>query len=189
MVMTYHAPSPCGVGEDVLKRMAALQLLVLDMDGVLTDSKIWMHEDGTQLRAFHAMDGLGVQLLVERGLRVAIISGTELEVLAQQRAARMRVTRVYSGISDKLTPLNEILQEWNIAKEETAFMGDDLPDLPPMKRVGLGLSVPNAHPWVQEAAHYVTQNVSGGGAVREVCDLILHAKGWLDDVRAFYSRC
>lgn len=161
---------------DVLARAARIRLAVFDVDGTLTDGRLWYSESGHETKVFHVHDGLGLKRLQAHGVQVGIISARISHPVAL-RAEELDITHVYQGQADKRECLRQILEALNLQPEEAAFVGDDLPDLPPMSEVGLAVAVANAHPWVAQRAHWQTRLGGGMGAVREVCDLILHAQG------------
>jgi 3-deoxy-D-manno-octulosonate 8-phosphate phosphatase (KDO 8-P phosphatase) len=170
--MPYLANLPA----DLLARAAAVRLAVFDVDGTLTDGRLWYGEAGLETKAFHVHDGLGLKRLQANGVQVAIISARLSQPVAL-RAEELGIAHVYQGQADKRACLRDLLDALALAPAEVAFVGDDLPDLPPMHLAGLAVAVANAHPWVIEHAHWTTRRSGGDGAVREVCDLILHAQG------------
>lgn len=161
---------------DVLARAAKIRLVVFDVDGTLTDGRLWYAEDGHETKVFHVHDGLGLKRLMANGVQVAIISARISHPVAL-RAEELDIAHVYQGQGDKRASLEQLLEALNLAPEQVAFVGDDLPDLPPMRVVGLAVAVANAHPWVAEQSHWRTRLGGGMGAAREVCDMILHAQG------------
>jgi 3-deoxy-D-manno-octulosonate 8-phosphate phosphatase (KDO 8-P phosphatase) len=170
--MAYLANLPA----DLLARAAKIRLAAFDVDGTLTDGRLWYSESGHETKVFHVHDGLGLKRLQAHGIHVAIISARISHPLAL-RAEELDITHVYQGQSDKRECLRQIIEALNLQPEEAAFVGDDLPDLPAMSVCGLAVAVANAHPWVVERSHWQTQLGGGMGAVREVCDVILHAQG------------
>jgi 3-deoxy-D-manno-octulosonate 8-phosphate phosphatase (KDO 8-P phosphatase) len=168
--------------DDLLARAAAIRLAVFDVDGTLTDGRLWYGEDGRETKVFHVHDGLGLKRLQANGVQVAIITARISHPVAL-RAEELDIAHVYQGQGDKRACLRELLDALNLTPEQAAFTGDDLPDLPPMHIAGLAVAVANAHPWVAEAAHWQTIRSGGMGAAREVCDLILHAQGKSDAER------
>jgi 3-deoxy-D-manno-octulosonate 8-phosphate phosphatase (KDO 8-P phosphatase) len=167
---------------ELLARAAKIRLAVFDVDGTLTDGRLWYGEDGHETKVFHVHDGLGLKRLQAHGVQVAIITARISHPVAL-RAEELDIAHVYQGQSDKRACLNDLLDALQLTPEQAAFVGDDLPDLPPMGVVGLAVAVADAHPWVSERAHWCTQRGGGRGAAREVCDLILHAQGKSDAER------
>ena len=153
-----------------------IELLILDVDGVLTDGRLTFDSEGRELKTFHSRDGLGIRLLQRAGVEVAIISGRDSRMVTD-RAASLGITRVYQGQDDKLTAFRTILDDTGLAADVVAFAGDDWIDLPVMTRVGLAISVADGDPEVRRRAHYVTEREGGRGAVREICQALLDARG------------
>ncbi len=165
----------------VLERAARVRLLALDVDGVLTDGSIVYTESGEQVQGFHVHDGLGIKLLMEAGVEVAIISSRSTGALVR-RAKELGIARAYQGVRDKIQVYEGILHELGLEDGEVAYVGDDWVDLPLLKRVGLAVAVADATAPMKDHVHYVTRIPGGQGAVREVCDLILTAKGLWNDL-------
>lgn len=161
---------------ELLARAAKVRLAVFDVDGTLTDGRLWYGEDGHETKVFHVHDGLGLKLLQAHGVQVALITARISHPVAL-RAEELNIAHVYQGQRDKLACFRELLTALGLEAEQAAFIGDDLPDLPPMRQAGLAVAVANAHPWVAEQAHWRTAKSGGLGAAREVCDLILLAQG------------
>ncbi len=171
----------------VAQRAAAVRLLALDVDGVLTDGTVWYGADGEALKGFHTLDGLGLRLLERGGVTTALISARESPPL-RTRARDLAIPHVLIGRSDKVAAWEELLATTGIPAAEAAFMGDDLIDLGVLARAGLALAVPDAHPAVHAAAHWVTNRAGGHGAVREAAELLLAARGSLDGLIAAHAR-
>lgn len=166
-------------------RARQIKLLLLDVDGVLTDGKLYFTNSGEEFKAFCTLDGQGIKLLQASGVRVGIITGRESQLVAQ-RARNLGVELLIQGREDKWLALEEILQREPRPLEQIAFMGDDWPDLTVMTRVGLALTVPNAHSSVSQRAHWCSERSGGEGAVREACDLLMQAQGEFDRALAAY---
>lgn len=164
---------------DLLARAAAVRLAAFDVDGTLTDGRLHYGEDGRETKVFHVHDGLGLKRLQAHGIHVAIITARISHTVAL-RAEELGITHVYQGQSDKRACLRDLLDALNLAPGQAAFIGDDLPDLPPMGIAGLAIATANAHPWVAERAHWQTRRAGGEGAAREVSDLLLLAQGKVD---------
>ena len=154
----------------------SVDLLILDVDGVMTDGRLFYASDGAEYKAFHAQDGAAIKMLQAAGIPVAIISGRASEATTR-RARDLGIAHVYQGVEDKTAALRTLCRASGIAAERMAHAGDDIPDLPLFDRVGMRLSVAGAHPEVAARADYVTAAAGGAGAVREVCHLILTARG------------
>lgn len=170
------------VPADVLARAAKIRLAVFDVDGTLTDGRLWYGEDGHEAKIFHVHDGLGLKLLQNNGIQVAILSARISHPVAL-RAEELDIAHVYQGQNDKRACLHELLDALKLTPDQAAFVGDDLPDLPAMSIVGLAIAVANAHPWIAERAHWQTGRSGGNGAAREVADLLLIAQGRADGER------
>ena len=176
-----------GSARSLIARAKKIRVLLMDVDGVLTDGRIWLlsRRDGTasEIKGFSAYDGAGLKLARAAGLRTGIITGRESSAVAQ-RARECEIEFVYQHRATKLGALEEILQATGVSPQEIAYVGDDLPDLPVMQRVGLAAAVANAVPEVKRAAHFLTKRSGGEGAVREVIELIVKAQGkWAEASR------
>ena len=158
------------------ERAGRVKLMIFDVDGVLTDGGLRYGPDGELFKTFNALDGHGIKLLQQFGVKAAIISARNSPVVAK-RAADLGIAVLMQGVHDKRRAFEQVLSELNIAAADCGFMGDDVIDLPVMTRVAFAVSVPNGHPEVRARAHYVSEARGGQGAVREVCDFILHAQG------------
>ncbi len=166
---------PAGLTADVLERARRVRLLVLDVDGVLTDGRLHITADGEETKVFHVRDGSGIVAVQRAGIQVAIISG-RASAAVTRRAAELGIQHVRQGIGDKGAALEQLLHELQLAPELLACVGDDTPDLPMLERASLAIVVADAHASVRPAAHWITTAAGGHGAVREVCDLLLHAQ-------------
>lgn len=167
--------------QDVRVRAAKIRLVIFDVDGVLTDGKLFFDEQGREYKSFHSRDGLGINLLRRMGVEVAVISGRESRSVSQ-RMKNLGIERVFQGQQDKLTAFEKLCRDLNLTPEQVAHVGDDLLDLPIMARAGLSVAVADAHPAILPYAHWRTANPGGNGAAREVCDLIMEAQGTLERV-------
>lgn len=165
-----------------------IRLLVLDVDGVLTDGRIIYDSAGAETKVFHAADGQGLKYWLRAGHQAAILSGREGEAV-QRRADELGIELVRMGAKDKLPAFEELLQQAGCSAEETACMGDDLVDLPVLARAGFAVAVPAAPDEVRRVAHYVTRAPGGAGAVREVIELVLkYQDRWADVTRRYEER-
>jgi 3-deoxy-D-manno-octulosonate 8-phosphate phosphatase (KDO 8-P phosphatase) len=162
--------------EEVWARARPVRLLILDIDGVLTDGSLYFDAKGETLKVFHVRDGHGIKMAQRGGLEVALVSGRRSDA-AFHRARELDINRFYEGVRDKVAILEELLAALNLTPREVAAVGDELVDLPLFHRVGLGVAVADAVPELKAAAHWVTSLPGGKGAVREVCDLLLKARG------------
>ena len=165
-----------------LEKARQVKLLVLDVDGVLSDGQLLYGNNGEELKGFCTPDGVGIKLLQNSGIPVAIITGRQSEIVAR-RAGELGITKVIQGRDDKLTALREMLLDQPVDIEEVAYMGDDLPDLAAIITCGLGMTVAGADAFVAEHADWRSQLPGGRGAVREACEFILQAQGKLESAR------
>ena len=156
----------------LLKKIRAL---ILDVDGVLTDGGMYYGPGGEGLKRFNVKDGMGLRLVLEAGIAVALISGENSEIL-RRRAEKLKIADIFVGIEDKLATMESFLAARKIGVDEAAYVGDDVNDLPPMRKAGLPVAVADAVPEVRKAAKWVTSRRGGDAAVREVCDAILGAR-------------
>ncbi len=171
----------------IQERAARIKLLLMDCDGVLTDGRIWILENGEDQKAFHTRDGFGIDLLHRAGLKSGIISGRTSSAL-ERRAQSLGVSYLWQGRDDKRQAFADTLAQTQVANQEVAFIGDDLTDLPLMVQSGLAIAVADAVAEVRERAHYVTNANGGYGAVREVVEFILKAQGrWDDLIKSYLS--
>ena len=173
------------ISSAIINRARNIKLLVLDVDGVLTSGQLFFTNSGEELKAFNSLDGHGIKMLQNSGVKVAIITGRKSQIVAT-RAASLGIEILMQGREDKLAALEEIRQEHAFALAEIAHMGDDHPDLPLIQCLGLGISVDNAHWLVKQQAHWISQFKGGEGAVREACDLLMLAQGTFDESIKIY---
>ena len=172
--------------KSVIDAAQKIKLLLLDVDGVLTDGKLYYGNSGEEMKGFDIQDGLGIKLLQKGSIRVGIITG-RMSSLLQRRADELGINPVIQGREDKLTVLNELLPSLDITLDEIAFIGDDLPDLAVIKKVGLGITVANASSTLAAKADWQTACTGGNGAVREVAEMILTAQGKFSEIVRQYQ--
>ncbi|MGL5628957.1 MAG: 3-deoxy-manno-octulosonate-8-phosphatase KdsC [Plesiomonas shigelloides] len=177
-VTTCYGP----VSAEVIARAEKIRLLILDVDGVMSDGLIYMGNNGEELKAFNVRDGYGIRCALTSGIEVAIITGRKAK-LVEDRCKTLGITYLWQGQSDKRHAYCELLNTLSLRPEEVAYIGDDLIDWPVMAEVGLSVAVADAHPLLIPRAHYVTHINGGRGAVREVCDVLLLAQGKLDEAK------
>lgn len=158
------------------ERAANIRMLVLDVDGVLTDGRLYMDHAGNEMKAFNSRDGLGMKALQRCGIEVAVISGRKSKVVAH-RMAQLDIKHIYQGREDKLNAFLHLLEVTGLDAQQICFAGDDWIDLPVLMRVGLAVSVADAEDRVKQQVHWITKRNGGDGAVREICNLILLAQG------------
>jgi 3-deoxy-D-manno-octulosonate 8-phosphate phosphatase (KDO 8-P phosphatase) len=166
------------VQNNILAKAKQIKLLVCDVDGVFSDGRIYLGNDGEELKAFHTKDGFGIKALGASGVDVAIITGRNSAIVANRMQA-LNVTHIIQGQEDKLPALIQLTKQLNINLNEVAYIGDDVPDLACIEAVGLGICVADGHPLVLRSADYTTFTHGGFGAVRETCDLIMQNQGSL----------
>lgn len=171
--------SPIGTKPE--NKLKGLKLLLLDVDGVLTRGEIIYNDSGEELKVFNVKDGLGIRLLIEAGINVAIVTGRRSQALIQ-RCRNLGIDQIYAGVRDKSVIIDRILAQTNATPQKIGFVGDDLPDLGLMKQVGISIAVADAHESIIAFADVVTSAKGGEGAVREVCELILKSKGLWEGV-------
>ncbi len=169
------------------ERAKKIKLLIMDVDGVLTDGRIVLDENGNELKFFNVRDGHGIVLLHRIGIETAIITGRQSKIV-ERRAKELSIPYVYQKVFDKLKVYEELKNRLSLKDEEIAYIGDDVVDIPIMRRVGFSVSVADAHEEVKRVAHYITSKPGGKGAVREVAELIIKAKGLWDKVMERYLR-
>jgi len=157
------------------KDLSDIRLVAFDVDGVFTDGRFYLSEDGVESKAFHTQDGYGIRQLLDEGIDVAVISGRRSGAV-QKRMAELGVSHVLLGCRDKVAALDEITVELGISVAECVYVGDDIPDLPLLNHVGVSIAVANAVPELHEQCDLSTSASGGAGAVREVCELILGAR-------------
>jgi 3-deoxy-D-manno-octulosonate 8-phosphate phosphatase (KDO 8-P phosphatase) len=171
--------------KDILERAARIRLLIFDVDGVLTDGSLFVGDDGQEYKAFQSQDGHGIKMLQHYGVEIAIITGRTSRVV-EHRMANLGITHVYQGRLEKLPAFEELTQRLSVEPDDTAYVGDDVVDLPIMRRVGLAIAVQDAHPLVKQHAHWQTPRGGGRGAARDVCELLLEAQGNLQQAMERY---
>ena len=172
--MDTRAANPT-VPDGILRRLKEVRLLGLDVDGVLTDGRLYYGADNAEFKAFHAQDGSAMKRLMASGVPIAIVTGRTSAAVAR-RTSELGVPYLYAGVADKLATLEKLAARSGVALDGMAYVGDDLPDLRVFGHVGVSLGVPNAHPEVIRRADFVTSNPGGFGAVREICDLVIAAQ-------------
>ena len=170
------------VSAQVMAKAAKIRLLILDVDGVLSDGLIYMGNHGEEFKAFNVRDGYGIRSALTSGIEIAIITGRKAK-LVEDRCETLGITHLYQGQSDKLLAYRELLAKLSLTPEQVAYVGDDLIDWPVMAEIGLSVAVADAHPLLLPRVDYVTRINGGRGAVREVCDLLLLAQGKLDEAK------
>ena len=160
-------------------RAKQIQLIIFDVDGVLTDGGLYFSDDGQEFKRFNSLDGLGIKILKDNGVEPAVITA-RTSTTVEHRMKNLGITHFYQGQEDKVIAFNDLLDKLNLKADQVAYVGDDVIDLPVMTKVGLPIAVANAHELVKEKSCIVTEKSGGHGAVREVCDFILKAQDKFD---------
>ncbi|QOL26901.1 3-deoxy-manno-octulosonate-8-phosphatase KdsC [Thalassotalea sp. LPB0316] len=170
------------VDPQVLDKAKQIKLLVCDVDGVFSDGRIYLGNEGEELKAFHTKDGFGVKALIESGVEVAIITGRRSNIVANRMKA-LNVKYIVQGQEDKLPALNDIIELLTLEPKQVAYIGDDVADIACIEHVGLGVAVNDAHPQAKVKADFITFTPGGFGAVRELCDLIMAQQNTLSQAK------
>ena len=165
--------------QDIMERAAAIELVIFDVDGVLTDGSLFYGDDGQEYKAFNSRDGHGMKMLKKHGVELGIITGRTSQVV-EHRVKNLGIEHLYQGQLDKRPAFRELIAKLGIDAAATAYVGDDVVDLPIMRQVGLAIAVQDAHPFVKQHAHWITPSGGGRGAARDVCELLLEARGKLN---------
>jgi len=163
----------------------SVKAIIFDVDGVLTDGGLYRSDDGQEIKRFHAADGLGIRMLGDAGVKIAVITGRESNVV-RHRCKELQIEHLVQGAKDKLPAFEKLCSETGLAPTDFAYMGDDIIDLPVMRRVKLALTVPNANAEVSEIAHWTSSKPGGNGAAREACELLLKSKNLYESAIARY---
>lgn len=180
LFQSLYGPLP----EDISQRAKQIKLLICDVDGVFSDGRIYLGNNGEELKAFNTRDGFGIKALQSVGIDVAIITGRH-STLVEKRMKSLTVKHIYQGQENKLDAYHTLLNDLSLTPENVAYIGDDIPDLTVMTEVGLSICVPDGHPYVKSKSDHITQLKGGFGAVREVCDLLLLTQGHLQAFGGF----
>lgn len=171
--------------QDAIGRARDVRLVIFDVDGVMTDGTLYLADDGQEYKGFNSLDGHGLKMLKSTGVELAIITGRNSQVVAH-RARNLGIGHLHQGAHDKLMVYRQLLEDLDLDAGQTAFMGDDVVDLPVMRRTRLSIAVPAAPDLVKAHSHYITRREGGRGAVREACEFIMRAQGTFDAQMALY---
>lgn len=166
------------ISADTANKFKQIKLLICDIDGVFSDGRIYLGNQGEELKAFHTRDGFGIKAIINAGIQVAVITGRKSHIV-EKRMTSLGVQHIYQGQEDKTQAFALLCKQLALQPEEVAYIGDDVPDLTVMQKVGLAISVADAHPLILSLAHYTTKTRGGFGAVREACDILLETRGVL----------
>jgi len=164
--------------QDILNKAKNIELVIFDVDGVMTDGSLFFGDDGQEYKAFNSFDGHGIRMLLEGGIKAAVITGRKSSVV-EHRMKDLGVELIYQGYRDKTPAFEALMKEVNLSAEQIAYVGDDVVDLPVMSRVGFAIAVQNSHAFVKQHADWITPRNGGSGAVRDVVEFLLEARGTL----------
>lgn len=167
------------ITEAVFSKAKVIKLLICDVDGVMTDGSLFFGDNGLEYKAFHSRDGLGIKMLQRSGIPLAVITARTSDVVTH-RMKNLNIDLVFQGQLNKMQAFEQLCQQLDLSPEQVAYVGDDLVDLPVMKKAGLSIAVADAHERVIHAANWTTQHNGGHGAVRDVCELLMEAQGTLE---------
>lgn len=169
------------------EKLTRIKMLLLDVDGVLTDGRVIINDSGEETKAFDVRDGHGLKLLQRAGLEIGIITGRSSRVVAH-RMSELGIELVYQGVKNKLEPFDEILERFQLSPQQVAYVGDDVVDLPILRRVGFAATVADACPDLFDLVDFVSSRPGGRGAVREICEMLLKAQGrWVELTRRYFD--
>lgn len=171
--------------QEIFAKAKLIKLLICDVDGVMTDGGLYFGDNGLEYKAFHSRDGLGIKMLQRSGIPLAVITARTSEVV-KHRMKNLNIDLVFQGQLNKILAFEDLCQNLNLSTEQVAYVGDDLVDMPVMKKVGLSIAVADAHERVRQHADWITQHTGGHGAVRDVCELLMTAQGTLEEQFAVY---
>jgi len=160
------------ISDENHQKAKQIKLLICDVDGVFSDGRIYLGNQGEELKAFHTKDGFGMKAIMQQGIKIAIITGRQSNIV-ENRMSALGVTHIKQGVENKLDVYHSLLKELSLSPNEVSYIGDDVVDLPVMQACGLGVAVNDAHPLVLQSADLITHTKGGFGAVREICDLFL----------------
>lgn len=173
--------------QEIFAKARLIKLLICDVDGVMTDGGLYFGDNGLEYKAFHSRDGLGIKMLQRSGIPLAVITARTSDVV-KHRMKNLNIDLVFQGQLNKTQAFEGLCQNLNLRTEQVAYVGDDLVDMPVMKKVGLSIAVADAHERVRQHADWITQHAGGHGAVRDVCELLMAAQGTLEEQFAAYLK-
>ncbi len=171
--------------QDIFAKAKIIKLLICDVDGVMTDGGLFFGDNGLEYKAFHSRDGLGIKMLQRSGIPLAVITARTSDVV-KHRMKNLNIDLVFQGQLSKVQAFEDLCTQLSLTPEQIAYVGDDLVDIPVMKRVGLAIAVADAHKRVKAMAHWTTEHIGGHGAVRDVCELLMEAQGTLEEQFSVY---
>ncbi|EWH09132.1 3-deoxy-D-manno-octulosonate 8-phosphate phosphatase [Catenovulum agarivorans DS-2] len=170
------------IKQNIAEQFKHTKLFICDIDGVFSDGRIYLGNQGEELKAFHTRDGFGIKAIINAGIQVAVITGRKSNIV-EKRMQSLGIQHIYQGQEDKLQAYAKLKNTLNITDEQVAYIGDDVPDLTVMQKAGLAIAVADAHPIIQQISHYQTRVRGGFGAVRECCDILLQTRGVLEQAQ------
>lgn len=173
--------------EKLIQKASKIKLLILDVDGVLTDNRLYYSNDGNELKTFYTRDGHGMVMLRKSGVDMAIITGRESQLVAK-RAQDLKIAHLYQGVPDKLPSFQNLMDKLEISSDEVAYIGDDILDLPILMRVGLSITPADGEDEVKSRVDYVSPHRGGNGVVREICEMIMKSQDTWQQHMEFYLR-
>ena len=168
------------IPQDVIDRAKKISLVIFDVDGVLTDGSLFIGDDGQEYKAFNSRDGHGIKMMIRNGVDAAIITGRTSKVV-EHRIADLGIKHVRQGCADKLPVFEEMIKQLGLSSEQSAFIGDDIVDLPIMLRAGLAIATSDAHPMVKHHSHWITPSAGGRGAGRDLAEMMMYAQGTYEE--------
>lgn len=171
--------------KDLLEKASKIELVIFDVDGVLTDGRLYVTDSGEEIKAFHSRDGHGMKMLQSSGVKIGIITGRTSNIVTH-RMNELGIEHVFQGQRDKVPAYEQLLTTLSLESEQVAYVGDDVVDLPVMRRVGLAIATQDAHNLVKKHAHWQTPNCGGLGAARDVCEMLMEGRGVLDEIMSAY---
>lgn len=183
--MLLNGSNYMNLSKKILESAKNIKLIIFDVDGVLTDGGLYFSNEGVEFKRFNSLDGLGIKLIKDFDIEPAVITARTSKTV-EYRMKNLGITHFYQGQEDKTRAFNALLTKLSLDKNQVAYMGDDVIDLPVMRKAGLAITVANAHELVKQNAHFITHKTGGNGAVREVCDLLLKAQGKFDTAMRAY---
>jgi 3-deoxy-D-manno-octulosonate 8-phosphate phosphatase (KDO 8-P phosphatase) len=180
-----HLAPTFEIDRDVIERARGIRLAIFDVDGVLTDGSLFLGDNGEEYKAFNSRDGHGMKMLVRNGVETAIITGRTSRVV-EHRCRDVEIKHLFQGAAEKLPVFEALIGKLGLSPEQAAFVGDDIVDLPIMRRVGLSVAVHDAHPLIREYSHWVTPSPGGRGGAREFCEMLMYAQGsYADEMKKY----
>lgn len=170
------------INAEVAEKFKQIKLFICDIDGVFSDGRIYLGNQGEELKAFHTRDGFGIKAIINAGIQIAVITGRDSKIV-EKRMSSLGIQHIFQGQSDKNIAYDRLKQQLAVTDDQIAYIGDDMPDFEVMQRVGLSIAVNDAHPIILNIADYTTRSKGGFGAVREACDIFLETRNCLEQAQ------